>query len=135
MSVFVDTSGLYAVVDADDRFSRVATRAWRAFAESGETLISTNYVLLETYSLLQPRLGMEAVTAIHDGFRPALQVIWIDRELHEASVSRLIREARRRVSLVDQTSFAVMRREGLRDAFTFDPHFADAGFTVVPGPA
>jgi hypothetical protein len=32
----------------------------------------------------------------------------------------------------DCVSFALMRRHDLNRAFTFDRHFADAGFEVVP---
>ena len=39
---------------------------------------------------------------------------------------------RRSVSLVDWTSFLVMRRHGVRRAFTIDPGFAIEGFEVVP---
>jgi len=38
---------------------------------------------------------------------------------------------RRDVSLVDYTTFEVMRREGIRQAFAFDPHFAEAGFACL----
>jgi predicted nucleic acid-binding protein len=33
---------------------------------------------------------------------------------------------------VDWTSFLVMRRHGVRRAFTFDPDFGAEGFDVVP---
>jgi len=36
--------------------------------------------------------------------------------------------ARRQLSLVDCISFEVMRRRGIKTAFTFDDHFAEQGF-------
>jgi predicted nucleic acid-binding protein len=33
--------------------------------------------------------------------------------------------------IVDQTSFIVIRRLGITDAFTIDKHFQAAGFTVL----
>jgi predicted nucleic acid-binding protein len=38
---------------------------------------------------------------------------------------------RRDLSLVDCTSFEVMRRNGLEVVFTFDPHFHEQGFQVI----
>lgn len=35
-------------------------------------------------------------------------------------------------SYVDATSFALMEREGLSEAFCFDRHFAQRGLTVLP---
>lgn len=39
---------------------------------------------------------------------------------------------RRQLSLVDCTSFEAMQRRGLTQAFTFDAHFAERGFEVIP---
>ncbi len=40
--------------------------------------------------------------------------------------------AGQKVSFTDCVSFSLMRRHGLNRAFTFDRHFADAGFELVP---
>ncbi|WP_295431562.1 hypothetical protein [uncultured Thiodictyon sp.] len=40
--------------------------------------------------------------------------------------------SRRRLSLVDCSSFQVMRRLAVSEAFTFDKHFSGQGFRV-PG--
>lgn len=61
MSTFVDTSALLAVLDASDVAHKVADRIWRRLIESDERLVSTNYVLVETFALVQRRLGLPAV--------------------------------------------------------------------------
>ena len=132
MSLFVDPSALLAMVDRKARFHRRAREVWSEFAPTDRPLISTNYVVLETCTLALSRLGLAALRGLQDPFISSLSVIWIDRELHDAGLAHLIREGRRRVSLVDHTSFEVMRHEGLREAFAFDPHFSEAGFHVVP---
>ena len=38
----------------------------------------------------------------------------------------------RKLSLVDCASFETMRRLGIQKVFTFDRHFADQGFQVLP---
>ena len=53
MSVFVDTSGFFAVLDARDRWHEAARRFWLQAAARTERLLTSNYVLLETMTLLQ----------------------------------------------------------------------------------
>ena len=60
MSVFVDTSALYAVLDADDGKHSPACAEWQRLLLNS-SLVTTNYVLVETTALLQHRLGVEAV--------------------------------------------------------------------------
>jgi len=61
MSTFIDTSGFIAMLDADDAFHAMAAKTWIDILTSQETLVTTNYVLLETCALVQHRLGMQAV--------------------------------------------------------------------------
>lgn len=100
--------------------------------EYGSLLVTSNYVLVEAFALLQARLGIEAVRAFHDAILPVLQVIWTTREDHEAATQALLVAGRRRLSLVECTSFQLMRRLGATRVFTFDRHFAEQGFEVVP---
>jgi predicted nucleic acid-binding protein len=62
-----------------------------------------------------------------------LNLAWVGEEAHTLASTVLAAANRRRLSLVDVTSFAVMRRLGIETAFTFDPHFAEQGFSVIPG--
>ena len=129
---FVDTSAFYAVLDADDRNHAQAQEQWCGLLEQDTTLVTTNYVLVETFALVQRRLGMGAVHAFEEDVYPLLQVEWIGKELHEAGVAALLSAQRRQLSLVDCISFDVMRRYSLQHAFTFDDHFAEQRFTCIP---
>jgi uncharacterized protein len=94
--------------------------------------VTSNYVLLETTALVQKRLGFDAVTTLHADVLPVVQVEWMDPALHQAAAAILITMRRRDLSLVDCTSFELMRRLGLRAVFGFDRHFAEQGFTCLP---
>lgn len=61
-------------------------------------------------------------------------MLWIDEALHAQAVAGLLAARRRDRSLVDCASFAAMRRLGLRRVFTFDEHFTEQGFAVLPQP-
>ena len=133
MSCFADTSALYAVLDADDANHARAREAWGVLLETDETLHCTNYILVETFSLVQRRLGIEAVRAFQGNVAPLLEVTWMDSAAHRAGVNALLIADRRDLSLVDCTSFETMRRLGLTRAFAFDPHFTEQGFEAFPG--
>jgi predicted nucleic acid-binding protein len=132
MNVFIDTSGLYAVLDADDEKHDAARAAWVGFLEGTNRLTTSNYVLVETIALLQCRIGMECVNAFTADVLPVLDVIWVDEGIHRSAHHALLISSRRALSLVDVVSFEVMRRLDLRDVFCFDSHFAEQGFHVLP---
>jgi uncharacterized protein len=132
MTVFLDTSGLYAVFDRDDANHSSARNAWVAWLREGAVLVTNNYVLLETAALLKHRIGVAALRALHEEVTPLLQVDWISEEQHRSGVEAVLAAARRKLSLVDCVSFQTMRNRGVRTAFCFDPHFREQGFTTKP---
>src|ERR1700676_1001059 len=101
MTVFVDTSGLYAVFDRDDANHRTAKIAWVEWLREGAVLLTNNYVLLETASLLQHRIGVAAVRALHEEVTPLLVVDWVSEELYRAGMEAMLVAGRRKLSLVD----------------------------------
>ncbi len=132
MAVFVDTSALYAALDADDDNHALAVRTWRSLGEAGEAPATSNYVLVETIALVARRLGLQAVRDFQADFAPLLAVHWVDEPLHDLGVAALLTAGRRNLSLVDCVSFEVMRQQGLDKAFAFDPHFGEQGFACMP---
>lgn len=132
MSVLVDTSALFAVLDADDQNHERARETWTTLVTQGTTLICTDDVLVETFALVQHRLGMEAVRVLQEDVVPLLRLEWVGERAHHAGVAAMLTAARRQLSLVDCVSFYTMRRLGIKAAFTFDQHFAEQGFECTP---
>jgi predicted nucleic acid-binding protein len=132
--ILVDTAALYALIDAADPNHRRATAALRDLRVSDESLLTHEYVVVETTALLQRRLGLEAVRRLVDDLLPLVEIVWVDQPLHAEAREALLAGGRRAVSLVDWVSFLVMRRHGVRRAFTFDEDFAVEGFEVLPAP-
>jgi predicted nucleic acid-binding protein len=131
VATFVDTSGLYAVLDAADPNHANAALAWIELLDRGEAFITTNYVVVETVALLQSRHGFAAARRLVEDVLPVLEVVWIDEALHATSFAAWLAAARRSLSVVDCASFAVMRARGVRRAFAFDQHFDEQGFVGV----
>lgn len=132
MRVFVDTSGLLAVLDASDRWHAATRQVWDHLLTAGAELVTTSYVLVELYALVQRRLGMQAVRTLYTDIQPVLTVVWVDAALHRAGVEALLGRGRQGPSLVDCVSFATMRQESIMHALTLDAHFAAQGFQCHP---
>lgn len=134
MSLFVDTSALLAFLDADQPRHAEVIDTWDRAVAEGRALFTSNYVLVESFALVQRRLGLEALRALADILVPMLRPLWVDEELHAAGVASLFAARRRKLSLVDCTSFELMRRHGLNEALALDDDFARQGFRLLPGP-
>ena len=74
MNIFVDTSALLAILDADDQNHIQARMLWTEALEQDTDLICTNYVLLETFALVQRRLGIQAVHVLDQDVVPVLSI-------------------------------------------------------------
>jgi|SRR3989442_2732359 predicted nucleic acid-binding protein len=130
-AVFADTSGLLALLNSKDENHTRAERAFATLRARQNPLVSTSFVLVETYALVSRRLGLDAVGAFRADFAPLVEVVWVDEALHEAGLDLLLARRKRLLSLVDAVSFVTMRRRGLAEAFAFDPHFEQEGFSLV----
>lgn len=131
MKIFVDTSALLAVLDADDANHSPAKAAWETILKAEDTLVSHNYILVETSALALRRLGTEAVRALERNVVPILKIVWVDHHIHKAAASALLVADRRSLSLVDCVSFEVMNRAGIQKAFAFDRHFQEFGYEAI----
>jgi len=132
MNIFVDTSAFYALLDADDQNCERAKGRWTEWLYQPTRFFCSNYILVESMALIQRRLGMLAVRRFQEDILPLCQVHWMSPELHAAAISALLTADRRHLSLVDCTSFEVMRHLGLRVVFAFDQHFSEQGFVCLP---
>jgi predicted nucleic acid-binding protein len=128
MTVFVDTSAIFALVDESDQDHPVAASRLLHLISEQASMVVSNYVIVETCALLQRRIGLKAVRTFREDILPLLITTWVTERQHELGLASLVRSDRRKLSLVDCVSFEVMRDHGLRTAFAFDHHFADEGF-------
>jgi uncharacterized protein len=130
-AVFVDTSALVALLNPEDDHHERAERAFAGLRARRPTLLTTSFVLVETYALVGRRLGLDAVQGFRADFAPLFDVIWVDESLHNAGLDVLVERNKRQLSLVDAVSFVAMRQRGVDEAFSLDPHFEQEGFELV----
>jgi predicted nucleic acid-binding protein len=69
-SVFVDTSAIYALVLSTDANHLRSAKTFRSLAERQARLLTSSYVLVETYALLGRRVGLDAVAAFRADLAP-----------------------------------------------------------------
>ena len=131
MRIFIDTSAFYALLDRDDTHHPRAKRAWNELLTAVHTLVTSNYILVETSALLQNRLGIGAARAFHDEILPLINIEFVVLGTHRSGVTALLSASRRDLSLVDCVSFEVIRTLGINSVFAFDKHFKEQGFTII----
>jgi predicted nucleic acid-binding protein len=131
VTVFVDTSALYGVLDDTDPHHTRLAHELRAL--KGRRLLTHNYVVVESATLVRRRLGAALTRRVFHDLLAPLQLVWVDESIHRAAVSAFVASGANRPSLVDFTSFEVMRLRGIQLALAADRDFADAGFEVVSG--
>jgi len=130
VTVFVDTSALYALLSRDDPSHGPAAEAFRQLA--GLPLVTHNYVVVESAALVARRLGAFAVRDLLVDLLAPLEILWVDESIHRAAAAAFLASGSAEPSLVDHTSFQVMRLHGIARAFAIDRDFAAQGFQVVP---
>jgi predicted nucleic acid-binding protein len=121
VSLFVDTSIWYAAADKSDTSNAAA----KSILSRGETLVTTDHVLVETWTLMRFRLGRRAAERFWDALRAGVATLEIISATDLQSAWEIGTSWRDQdFSLVDRTSFAVMRRLGLERVASLDNDFA-----------
>ena len=127
--LLVDTSAVYALIDRDDTCHRKAVALLRSLPRRGLRPLLTNFIVAESHALLLSRLGPEIA---RDWL---LRQIWpverITPEDEEKAREIIRRYTDKSFSYTDATSFVVMERLGIKEAFAFDPHFRQYGFKLL----
>jgi uncharacterized protein len=131
MSVFIDTSAIFALIDSADEFNTEAERIFRNITGSDEKLLTSNYVILETIFLLQKFFGVTAVNDFKKKMLPMLGIIWVDESIHESALNSLIASQRKKVSLTDYCSFYILDNYKIDKVFTFDGYFEEKGYEIL----
>jgi predicted nucleic acid-binding protein len=75
---------------------------------------------------------MDSIDSLNKEVLSLMDVAWVDENQHQSAWATFIQANRRQLSLVDCSCFESMRRLGIEKAFTFDEHFQEQGFQVIP---
>lgn len=133
-ALFVDTSGWMAMADAADPAHEASRRERDSCLEGEGILVSTDYVIDETLTLIRVRLGLHAASVWWAQIDASSRIRWerIDASRAEKARTQFFAWTDKDFSFTDCTSFVVMEELNLHSALTTDHHFSQAGFETVP---
>ena len=131
--VFVDTSGLYALVDKKDTNYETARDEVVEIARNGQKLVVTDYIIDEAVTLAKARSGARVALRILDLIEQSvgIRVERIDVGRFDEAKAFFRRHSDHAYSFTDCSSFVLMRELELRQALTSDRHFSEAGFEAL----
>jgi hypothetical protein len=132
-AAFVDSGAWIALALSRDPLHRQAREQWEALQSAGARLHTSLPVVIETFTFLERHASRDVALAWKDSiYEPGTaDILECRRDDLDASWAYFRRNDLHKLSAVDATSFAIMRRTRIRLAFAFDHHFAVAGFRMV----
>ncbi len=133
LTTFADTSAWYALLSARDTEHAAALRRFSRLAAERRSVVTTNHVVGEAYTLIRRRLGSQIALSFLERVRtdPFVRRVSVP-EVWEEEAERLLAQYHDQpFSYVDATSFVAMRRMRIQEALTFDRDFSVAGFTLL----
>ena len=132
-AVFVDSGAWIALALSGDPLHSQARAGWGLLMESGAKLHTSVPVVIETFTFLDRNANRDVALAWKEAIYKVRALKVLACELHdlERSWEYFRRADLHKLSAVDATSFAIMKRARIRLAFTFDHHFAAVGFRLV----
>ena len=133
-AVFVDTGGWMACADRADPAYASCRAARDSALEAGQTLITTDFVVDETLTLIRFRLRLSAANAWWQQIDRSARVRWerVEHDRFETARHLFFQYRDKDLSFTDCTSIAVMRELKLTTVLTTDRHFHQMGFDMVP---
>ncbi|MGM0381667.1 MAG: type II toxin-antitoxin system VapC family toxin [bacterium] len=132
--IFIDTWAWCALTNKKDRGHSFARKLNRKLIEQNYRYITTNFVLDESYTLIRARIGYRAAVKFGQKIKELrkqelLGHIVISEGIEEKAWDFFVKyQDIDDLSYTDCTSFAVMKKLGLREVFTGDDHFQYVGF-------
>ncbi len=134
--VFLDSAGFFALWDAGDEHHAAAVRLQADLVRQRRRFLTTEYVVDETATLLLMRHSHRAALDFLDTVErsESLRLEWIGPERFHRASALFRKHGDKEWSFTDCASFALMQELRIRDAFTTDHHFKQAGFVPLLQP-
>lgn len=132
-AVFVDSGAWIALALSRDPFHKQAREHWDLLHGTGAKLHTSIPVVLETFTFLDRNTNRQVALTWKEGVYKsgAIKILPCEPGDLEQSWEYFRRADLHKLSAVDATSFAIMKRARIRIAYTFDHHFAAVGFRLV----
>lgn len=132
-AAFVDSGAWIALALSRDPLHSQAREQWDILQGAGARLHTSVPVVIETFTFLDRNATRDVALAWKESIHKPRIVKMLPCELRdlEDAWEYFRRPDLHKLSAVDATSFAIMKRARIRLAFTFDYHFSTVGFRLV----
>jgi predicted nucleic acid-binding protein len=132
-TVFVDSGAWIALALSRDPLHARAREQWDLLQGAGAKLHTSVPVVIETFTFLDRNANRDVALTWKEAIykKEAVKILACELRDLEHSWEYFRRADLHKLSAVDATSFAIMRRARIRLAYTFDHHFAVVGFRLV----
>jgi uncharacterized protein len=127
LKVFLDTGAFLALADEDDKYHSAATSTYTELLQAKAQLLTSNFVLSETYSLIRFKVGHRAAVEFMKSFA-GIKILRVSEAIEQTAKMIFVRYNDKDFSFVDCTSFALIDYHKLDHAFAFDSHFRQYRF-------
>ncbi len=132
-NVFIDTSGWVALFLKNDKNHKEAVCIYETINSSGMKVVTSDYVLDETVTMLTKKLGARQSIEIGDSLilSDIIKIIFINPDCFHSAWQYYHKFKDKKFSFTDVTSFYIMKEFGISKAFSFDGHFKQAGLELL----
>lgn len=135
--VFVDTGAWIAMAIEKDQLHARAAAFGAELARTRVPLVTTNYVLSESYTRVLYEVGHAQAMAFDEKIQQLLssrrlKLTWVSPQIHAQGLDIFRKYSDQTFSMTDCTSFVVARHQSLREVFGFDQSFSVMGLILRP---
>lgn len=132
-SIFIDSSFWITLSDKSEKNHSRSVKLIKDFKKGNNLMVTTNFILDETFTLIRKRQGISRVIEFRDVIAKFGRQLQIERVTvaDEENIWKWFTRDIDKLSYTDCTSFAVMNRLGLKKVATFDEDFAKVGFDIT----
>jgi uncharacterized protein len=133
--IFIDTSAWFSLLHKKDNHHNKITSVYNYLLKNHNTLITSNFVIGETYTLMRYKLDkksnkpLEFIELVRNSQR--IEEVFINKNIEERAQDILKKYIDHKFSYVDATSFALMNTMNINYALSLDNHFITAGFIIL----
>jgi len=136
LKIFLDTGAFLALADEDDDYHTAAKSIYTELLQSKAQLLTSNFVLSETYTLIRSKVSHQAaVDFMRRLDQSGIKALHVSEAIERTAKAIFVRYNDKDFSFVDCTSFALIDHHKLDQAFAFDAHFRQYRFKrtlVIP---
>ena len=119
--VLVDSDAFVGLFFPDDAHYPTCRRVFETFAQQRTNLVTTNYTVAETATVLSRLSGQSLARAFLDYIASGVfPVLYIDEPLQKAAIDLFKQQENKTTSLFDCANVALMRSLDIPKIFSFD---------------